>query len=54
VAGDRNAVAIVPDADWLENDIKAFGWLVPGEVKIFETDDVDEAKEWPARSDDDD
>lgn len=46
-------VAIVSDADWLENSIKAFGWLVPGEVKIFETDDLDEAKEWLARSDGD-
>ena len=42
-------VAIVTDADWLENMVKAFGWLMPGEVKLFDDDDVDEAKEWLAR-----
>jgi SpoIIAA-like len=47
-------VAIVSDADWLENSVKAFGWLVPGEVKVFETDDIDDAKEWLAGLDDDD
>ena len=46
-------VAIVSDADWLENSVKAFGWLVPGEVKVFETDDIDDAKEWLAGLDDD-
>ena len=47
-------VAIVSDADWLENGIKAFGWLMPGEVKVFETDDLDDAKEWLAGGNDDD
>jgi hypothetical protein len=47
-------VAIVSDADWLENGVKAFGWLVPGEVKVFETDDLDDAKEWLAGWNDDD
>ena len=39
-------VAIVSDADWLENSVKAIGWLMPGEIKVFETDEIDEAKEW--------
>ena len=47
-------VAIVSDADWLENSVKAFQWLIPGDVKVFETDDVDDAKEWLAGLDDDD
>jgi hypothetical protein len=47
-------VAIVSDADWLENSVKVFGWLIPGETKVFETDDVDEAKQWLAGLDDDD
>jgi len=57
VAGHREGwkkVAIVSDADWLENSIKAFGWLMPGEVKVFETDEVDDAKKWLAGLDDDD
>jgi SpoIIAA-like len=47
-------VAIVSDADWLEHGAKVFGWLVPGEVRVFEADDVDDAKEWLAVLDDDD
>jgi len=39
-------VAIVSDEDWLENAVKAFGWLLPGKVKAFELDDMDEAKGW--------
>lgn len=39
-------VAIVSDADWLEHTVKAFGWLMPGEVKVFDDDDVDDAVEW--------
>ena len=46
-------VALVSDADWLENSVKAFHWLIPGEVKVFETDDVDDAKEWLVGLDDD-
>ena len=42
-------VAIVSDEDWLENAVKAFGWLMPGEVKVFDDDDLDDAKEWLAR-----
>jgi hypothetical protein len=47
-------IAIVTDADWLEHSVKAFGWLIPGEVKVFDTDDVDDAKEWLVGLDEDD
>lgn len=56
-AGHRKGwdkVAVVSDADWLENSVKAFGWLMPGKVKVFETDDVDDAIEWLTGQDDDD
>jgi hypothetical protein len=39
-------VAVVSDADWLEHAVSVFGWLVPGEMRVFETDDLDEAKAW--------
>jgi len=39
-------VAVVSDADWLGNAVKAFGWLMPGEVQVFEPDDVRDAKQW--------
>jgi SpoIIAA-like len=39
-------VAVVSDAEWLERSIHAFGWMMPGEIKVFEPDDVDDAKAW--------
>jgi hypothetical protein len=47
-------VAIVSDADWLENSVKAFGWMMPGEVKVFETDEIRDAKVWLVGLEDDD
>lgn len=47
-------MAVVSDADWLENSVKAFGWLMPGKVRVFETDDVDDALEWLSPADDED
>ena len=46
-------VATVSAADWLENAVKAFGWLMPGEVKVFEPDNVRDAKQWLVGLDDD-
>jgi hypothetical protein len=39
-------LAVVSDADWLENMIKAFRWMMPGEVRVFDDDQIDEAKAW--------
>lgn len=39
-------LALISDADWLENAVKALGWMIPGDVKVFETDEVAEAKAW--------
>jgi len=39
-------IAVVSDADWLEHSLKTLGWLVPGEIKVFETDEVLDAKRW--------
>jgi hypothetical protein len=47
-------VAVVTDADWIENSIKAFGWLMPGEVKTFDTDELREAKAWLVGIEEDD
>ena len=47
-------VAVVSDADWLDNSVKAVGWLTPGRVRVFETDDMDDALEWLTGADDQD
>jgi len=43
-------IAVVTDEDWLENSIKAFGWMMPGEVKVFDDDEVEEATAWLTRT----
>jgi hypothetical protein len=39
-------VAVVTDVDWIESVIKAFGFAVPGEVRVFDGDDFEEARQW--------
>jgi hypothetical protein len=41
-------VAMVSDADWLRHSIAAFGWTIPGEVRVFGSDQLSEAREWVA------
>jgi hypothetical protein len=45
-------IAIATDIDWIENAIKAFRWMMPGKVRLFDDDEVDEAQLWLAREDD--
>lgn len=39
-------VAVVTDTDWIRNMVRAFGFTLPGEVKTFNVDENDEAREW--------
>ena len=45
-------IALVADADWLEHLAKAVNVLVSGEIKVFESDDVRDAKIWLVGIDD--
>ena len=45
-------IAIATDIDWIENAIKAFRWMMPGKVRLFDDDEVDEAQLWLAREED--
>jgi hypothetical protein len=40
--------ALVTDKDWMRHAISAFGWLSPGELRVFEPDELDAAKAWVA------
>jgi hypothetical protein len=46
--GKWKRCAVVTDKDWVEGGVKVFGWMMPGEVKVFEDDDLDDAIEWAA------
>jgi hypothetical protein len=39
-------VAVVTSADWIRNSVKAFGFMMPGDVRVFESDDLPKAREW--------
>jgi hypothetical protein len=40
--------AIVTDVDWIRKAIKAFGFMAPGEVRVFEPAELGAAKIWIA------
>ena len=40
--------AIVTDVDWIRKGALLFAWMVPGEIKVCEPDELDEAKAWVA------
>jgi hypothetical protein len=40
--------AIVTDLDWMRRAMHAFGWMSPGEVRVFPDDQLDAAKQWVA------
>lgn len=44
--GDYERMAIVTDATWVRRSVKAFGWLIPGDVRVFHVDGLDEARTW--------
>jgi hypothetical protein len=41
-------LALVTDEDWVAKAMHLFAWLVPGEMKTFEPDQLAEAKSWVA------
>lgn len=41
-------IAIVSDKEWIAHALHALEWMVPGELKVFSLDQLDEAKTWAA------
>ena len=39
-------VALVSESGWIEKTVKTLGRLMPGRVKTFELDELDDAKAW--------
>lgn len=39
-------IAIVSDVEWLKVVIKAFGLVIPGEVRVFANEELAEATRW--------
>jgi hypothetical protein len=41
-------IAVVTDEAWIGNGVKALGWMIPGQVRVFPTGGLDDAKAWVA------
>jgi hypothetical protein len=41
-------IAVVSDKEWVRHALHAFAWMVPGELALFDLDEVDRAAEWAA------
>ena len=39
-------VAVVTDVDWIGHAVRAFGFLMPAEVKVFPTAEMPTARDW--------
>ena len=44
----KSQIALVTDHTAYAEGVKAFGWMVPGEIKVFSVADLDDAKAWVA------
>ncbi len=45
---DWKRIALVTDIDWMIHLTQLFGWMTPGDVKVFPLRERDEAIEWAA------
>lgn len=43
---DFDRVAVVTDTDWIQKMVEAFGFVMPGEVETFDSDELGSARGW--------
>ena len=43
-------MALVTDKDWVRHGASAFGWLAPGELRLFDLAERDTARAWMAET----
>jgi SpoIIAA-like len=41
-------IALVTDVDWMTHLVAVFGWMTPGDVKTFSTEQLQDAITWAA------
>jgi hypothetical protein len=39
-------IAVVSDVEWIVASVKIFSFMLPGEIRTFSNDELEEAKEW--------
>jgi hypothetical protein len=45
---DWKRLAVVTDIDWMAKAMHAFAWAMPGELRVYGMDELQEAKSWAA------
>jgi SpoIIAA-like len=40
--------ALVTDVEWIRRAVELLGWMTPGELRLFSTEEADEARAWVA------
>lgn len=40
--------AVATNHDWIRHAMSMFGWMMPGDIKVFDVSDVDAAIAWAA------
>jgi hypothetical protein len=51
LVGHRSAftrIAVVSDKEWVAHTLHALAWMIPGELALFNLDELERAKEWAA------
>jgi hypothetical protein len=43
-------MALVTHKDWIRHGVSAFGWLSPGELRVFTPEEQTAARSWVAES----
>ena len=41
-------IAVVTDTEWIIKGVHAFGFTMPGRVRVFKNDELSDAKKWLA------
>jgi hypothetical protein len=41
-------LAVVTGVDWVAKSMRLFAWAMPGELAVYEMDEMDKAREWVA------
>jgi hypothetical protein len=45
---DWGRIAIVTDKAWMQRGVAGFGWVAPGEIRVFDAGELDAARSWIA------
>jgi hypothetical protein len=45
---DWKRLAVVTDIDWMAKAMHAFAWAMPGELRVYGMDELEDAKSWAA------